>query len=196
MFFRKRDFQAVFAVLCDKKHRDLLRPWSGARGVLRPQGAANWILRYSLKKYREKNTAISSGCGVERKSFPACGTQSRRALLLVAVGFDRGALSYAAFSAAGGAAILRPLVVPEKTFALFACSVFSTTALSAVRLHRPQGAPKKFSRLRYPKKPSRCSLARFFRPLRSQPFGFIARRARRTASSYRTAAVCAVKALS
>ena len=37
-----------------------------------------------------------------------------------------------------------PLAIIQKIYALFACSIFWIAALSAVRLHRPQGAPNGF----------------------------------------------------
>ena len=116
----------------------------------------------------------------------ACGTRKNlRAVRLLGF-FDRGALSRSASSPAGRAERVFPLAVPKSDGR--SCSSLSalTAALSVTPLFPPQAARRNFVRLRYPKKPSRCSLARFFRPLRSQPFGFIAHWARRMASSKKT----------
>ena len=174
----------------------------------RPQGAPHgfsrlWCpkkpLRCSLARFFRPLRSQSFGFiarRARRTGFPACGARKNlRAVRLLGF-FDHCALSRSASSPAGRAARVFPLVVPKADGR--SCSSLSalTAALSVSPLFPPQAARRYFVRLWCPKKPSRCSLARFFRPLRSQPFGFIARRARRTASSYRTAAVCAVKALS
>ena len=131
-----------------------------------------------------ERVVLSPCCRMGRDGFPACGARKNlRAVRLLGF-FDHCALSRSASSPTGRAARVFPLAVPKADGR--SCSSLSalTAALSVSPLFPPLAARRYFVRLRYPKKPLRCSLARFFRPLRSQSFGFIARRARRTASFF------------